>query len=142
MSIVSVKYQNNLEHEAKINDHTVIFDEPKDLGGDNKGASPYNILLAALGACTSITMLMYARKHGWELNDVEIELQHERIHAEDCKTCETRTGKLDKIIKNIKIKGNLNEEQKNRLLEIAGKCPVHRTLTHENLIIDKIELLP
>ena len=142
MPIVSVKYQNKLEHEAKINDHTVIFDEPKDVGGDNKGVSPYNMILAALGACTSMTMLMYARRHGWKLEDVEIELQHKRIHAEDCKFCETKSGWLDKIISNIKIRGNLNEDQKTRLLEIAKKCPVHRTLTHENVIIDKIELIP
>jgi len=141
MSTVTVKYQKNLRHEARINDHTVIFDEPKDVGGDNRGASPYEILLASLGACTSMTMLMYARKHGWDVENLEIELRHEKIHAKDCETCETKEGYLDKISRNIKVQGHLNEEQKNRLLEIAEKCPVHRTLIHEIVIADNIELV-
>lgn len=142
MGKVHVKYQKNLQHEVKMNGHTLIMDEPKDVGGGDKGPSPYETMMAALGACTSMTMLMYARKKGWELEDVEIDLTHQKIHAQDCETCETQSGKLDKITRDIRIRGNLNEEQKNRLLEIAERCPVHRTLTSENLIVDHIELVP
>lgn len=142
MAKVQVKYQKNLQHEARMGDNILILDEPKDVGGDGKGPSPYETMLAALGACTSMTMIMYARRKGWNIQDVEIELSHQKIHAEDCETCETKTGKLDKITRDIKVKGNINNEQLNRLLEIAEKCPVHRTLTSENMIIDQIELIP
>lgn len=142
MAKVYVKYQKNLQHEVKMNGYTLILDEPKDVGGDAKGPSPYETMLAALGACTSMTMLMYARRKGWDLKDIEIDLSHEKMHAEDCETCETKTGRLDKITRNIRVKGDLNEEQKNKLLEIAEKCPVHRTLTNENVIVDNIELAP
>lgn len=142
MGKVNVRYLRNLQHEAKIGDFSLILDEPKDVGGDNKGPSPYEVMMAALGACTSMTMLMYARKKGWDLQDVQIELTQEKIHAEDCETCETKSGRLDKITRDIKIRGNINDDQKNRLLEIAERCPVHRTLTSENLIIDHIELVP
>mgnify|MGYP001348815198 CR=1 FL=1 len=114
---VFVKYQRNLLHEAKIDGHSIIFDEPKDVGGDDKGASPYEMMLASLGACTSMTMLMYARRKGWDLDDVEIDLYHEKIHAEDCETCETKTGRLDKIVRNIRVRGNLNDEQKTGCLK-------------------------
>ena len=142
MAKVHVKYQKDLQQEVKIGDHTIIMDEQKDVGGDDKGPSPYEAMMAALGSCTSMTMLMYARKKGWDLQDIEIDLTHEKIHAEDCETCETKTGRLDKITRDIKIRGNLNEEQRNRLLEIAERCPVHRTLTNENLIVDHMELVP
>ncbi len=142
MSKVNVKFQRNLQHEARINDKVLILDEPKDIGGDGKGPSPYETMLAALGACTSMTMLMYARKKGWEVDNIEIELTHARIHVEDCKTCETKTGKLDKITRDIKVRGNISEEQLIKLLEIAEKCPVHRTLTTEVIISDNIDLVP
>jgi len=142
MGKVQVKYQKNLQQEARMGDKVLILDEPKDVGGDDKGPSPYETMLAALGACTSMTMIMYARRKGWDIQDVEIELSHEKIHAEDCETCETKTGKLDKITRDIKVKGNINQEQLNHLLEIAEKCPVHRTLTSENIITDHIELIP
>jgi len=141
MAKVQVKYQKNLQHEARMGDNVLILDEPKDVGGDGRGPSPYETMLAALGACTSMTMLMYARRKGWDIQDIEIDLSHEKIHAQDCETCETKTGKLDKITRDIKIKGNISDEQLNRLLEIAEKCPVHRTLTSENVITDHIELV-
>jgi putative redox protein len=141
MAKVVVKSQKNLQHEARMGDKSLIIDEPKDVGGDGKGPSPYETMLAALGACTSMTMLMYARRKGWEIDNIEIELTHEKIHAEDCKTCETKYGRLDKITRDIKIRGNLSQEQMNMLLEIAQKCPVHRTLTNENVITDNIELV-
>ena len=142
MAKVQVKFLKNLQHEVSIGNTTLILDEPKDVGGDDRGPNPYETMLAALGACTSMTMIMYARRKGWDLQDVEIDLAHEHMYAEDCETCETKTGRLDKITRDIRIKGNLSEDQRNKLLEIAEKCPVHRTLTHENVIEDHIELVP
>ncbi len=139
MENVNVKFLKNLQHEVTIGDFKFIIDEPKDYGGDNKGPSPYKMLLAALGSCTSMTMLMYARRKAWDVQSIEIDLKHEKIQAEECENCETKAGKLDKITRYIKVKGNINEEQRQRLLAIAEKCPVHKTLTHESIIVDKIE---
>lgn len=141
MARVNVKFQRNLQHEARIGDKIMILDEPKSVGGDDKGPSPYETMLAALGACTSMTMLMYARKKGWDVENIEIELNHEKMHAEDCETCETKTGKLDKISRDIRVRGNLSDDQLNKLLEIAEKCPVHRTLTTEIVINDNIGMV-
>ncbi len=139
MENVNVKFLKNLQHEVTIEDFKFIIDEPKDYGGDNKGPSPYKMLLAALGSCTSMTMLMYARRKDWNIQSIEIDLHHEKIQAEDCEECHTKTGKVDKITRYIKVKGDINQEQKQKLLTIAEKCPVHKTLTHENIVVDKIE---
>jgi len=114
--------------------HTILADEPKAYGGDETGATPYNLLLAGLGACTSMTIKMYAERKGIDLQDVEIYLEHKKIHAEDCDTCESKTGKLDKIERQIILKGNLTDEERARLIEIADRCPVHRTL-HSEVVI-------
>lgn len=114
--------------------HTILADEPKAYGGDETGATPYNLLLAGLGACTSMTIKMYAERKGIDLKDVEIYLEHKKIHAEDCDTCESKTGKLDKIERQIILKGNLTDEERTRLIEIADRCPVHRTL-HSEVVI-------
>jgi len=117
--------------------HTILADEPKAYGGDETGATPYNLLLAGLGACTSMTIKMYADRKGFNLQDVEIYLEHKKIHAEDCDTCESKTGKLDKIERQIVLKGNLTGEERARLIEIADRCPVHRTLHSEVVITTK-----
>ncbi|UTW56086.1 bifunctional alpha/beta hydrolase/OsmC family protein [Kordiimonas sp. SCSIO 12610] len=114
--------------------HNFLADEPKAYGGDETGATPYNLLLAGLGACTSMTIKMYADRKGIELDDVEIYLDHKKIHAQDCDTCETETGKLDKIERQIVLKGNLSDAERARLIEIADRCPVHRTL-HSEVVI-------
>lgn len=111
--------------------HHLQGDEPLSVGGDDLGLNPYEFLLAGLGTCTSITMKMYAERKGISLNEVVVDLQHTKIHAEDCSECETKEGKVDKITKNIRIKGDFNEEQKKRILEIAERCPVNRTLKSE-----------
>lgn len=106
-------------------------DEPASYGGTGAAPGPYDYLLAALGACTSMTVGLYARRNRWPLENIRVSLHHSRIHARDCEECETKEGMLDRIEMEIKLTGTLTGEQRARLLEVAGKCPVHRTLTSE-----------
>lgn len=111
--------------------HQLTADEPIELGGTDTGLSPYDLLLAALGSCTSMTIAFYARQRKWPLQEVVISLWHSRIHAADCAECETREGKIDRIEREIQLIGPLTAEQRSKLMEMADKCPVHRTLTSE-----------
>jgi len=117
--------------EIRVGEHAMVADEPRDVGGQDRGPGPYGFLLAALGACTSMTLRMYARRKAWPLERVVVRLRHGRIHAKDCEDCETRNGHVDEIEREIEIAGPLSAEQKARLLEIADRCPVHRTLHAE-----------
>lgn len=121
------KYAQNILAGA----HPLRADEPQSAGGMDTGPSPYGLLLAALGACTSMTLRMYAERKQWPLERVAVELRHEKMHAADCATCETKEGKIDRIDRVVDISGPLDEEQRARLLEIADMCPVHRTLHSE-----------
>ena len=120
--------------EIVVGPHQLTADEPKDLGGDDEGPTPYDLLLAALGSCTSITVMMYAQRKSWLLQDVTVRLRHSRIYATDCAECETKEGKIDRIELDIEFAGPLSSEQRSKLLEIAKKCPAHRTLTSETNI--------
>lgn len=115
------------------NGHHLTSDEPESVGGNNYGPSPYDLLSAALGACTAMTMKMYAERKKWDLQEAFVHLKHGKIHAEDCESCvEGSTGKIDRFERMVELHGDLDETQRKRLLEIADKCPVHRTL-HETV---------
>lgn len=117
--------------DVVVGEHRLRADEPVAAGGGDTGPSPYDYLLVALGSCTSMTLAMYARRKQWPLEAVEVRLRHSRIHAADCAECETKEGRLDRIERDIVLSGPLDGEQRARLLEIADRCPVHRTLTAE-----------
>jgi len=111
--------------------HVLVADEPVSAGGQDSGPNPYDLLLAALGACTSMTLRLYADQKSLPLERVSVQLKHSRIHAQDCEDCETKEGKVDRIDRVLTLTGNLDAEQRRKLLEIADKCPVHRTLHSE-----------
>ncbi len=117
--------------EIAVRSHRLRGDEPLAAGGTDTGPSPYDLLLAALGTCTSMTLSLYARRKQWPLERVTVRLRHSKIHAKDCAECETKEGLLDRIEREIALEGALSDEQRARLLEIANRCPVHRTLTAE-----------
>ena len=130
MAQVIVSSEAGLAQEIVSGNHRWRSDEPAPFGTDT-GPSPYDLLLASLGACTSMTVRLYAQRKGWDLQRVIVRLQHSRIHAEDCVDCETKEGFLDRIDREIELTGRLDDAQKQSLLEIAERCPVHRTLKSE-----------
>ncbi|MFN2514950.1 MAG: OsmC family protein [Pyrinomonadaceae bacterium] len=138
MSDVTVTSLSNLKNEVRYGDnHTFVTDEPLSAGGEDAGPDPYILLLAALGSCISMTTKLYAKRKAWPLDRVVVRLRQERIHAADCDDC-TRAaeGYVHRIQRSVTFEGNLSEEQKSRLQEIAHKCPVHKTLSSEIVITD------
>ena len=127
---VVVSSESGLEQKIVAGHHHWRADEPEPYGVDS-GPSPYELMLSALGACTSMTVAMYARRKGWPLETVTVSLSHSREYAADCRDCDTKEGLLDRIDRDIQLGGPLTAEQKQRLIEIADRCPVHRTLTSE-----------
>lgn len=111
--------------------HRLPADEPEAVGGTDTGPTPYDLLVSALGACTSMTVSLYARRKQWPLEAVTVKLRHSRVHAADCEECETKVGMVDRIECDVELQGALSEERRTRLLQIANKCPVYRTLTSE-----------
>lgn len=111
--------------------HDFVADEPASYGGDDLGPTPYDLLLAALGTCTSMTLRLYARKRDYPLDEVDISLEHDRIHADDCADCESRSGYVTRIRLRLTLTGDLTDEQRADLLRVAHRCPVHKTLTAE-----------
>lgn len=138
-SIVSVESASGkFQQSVRVGKHVFLADEPESFGGDDTGPSPYDLLLAALGTCTSMTMKMYADRKGIPLEGVLIELEHSRDHVDDCATCNNDDNRIDVIDRSITLHGDLTDEQRQKLMEIAGKCPVHRTLENR---IDIHEIL-
>jgi uncharacterized OsmC-like protein/alpha-beta hydrolase superfamily lysophospholipase len=129
--VVRETRQGRFQQEIAVGAHRFLADEPVDVGGLDSGPGPYDLLLAGLGACTAMTLRLYAERKALPLERVTVELNHSRIHATDCENCETKEGILDRIERAITLRGALDAEQRRRLLEIADKCPVHRTLTSE-----------
>jgi putative redox protein len=131
MNRMEVLHLENLQHEATIRSHSIVLDEPPEAGGDDQGMTPYEALLAGLGGCIAITVRLYARRKNWPLEDIRVTLTHERNHARDCQDCESpeSVGMLDVIREKVELTGDLSDEQRTRLHEIAGRCPVHRSLT-------------
>lgn len=134
--VVSETGTGSFAQAIMIGRHRLSADEPEPIGTDT-GPSPYDLLLAGLGACTSMTVRMYAERKKWPLDKVTVTLQHSRIHAVDCADCETESGQVDRIERVIRFDGALDDDQRQRLREIADKCPVHRTL-HSEIVIDTI----
>jgi putative redox protein len=137
MSEVVVTSQINLRNEVRYGaGHSFITDEPVEAGGEDAGPDPYALLLAALGSCISMTVTLYARRKQWPLEGVTVRLRQRRIHAEDCKDCKNEEGFIHRIERSVDFKGELSDEQRARLQEIAHKCPVHKTLTSEIIITE------
>lgn len=138
--VVRSRQQTRFTQDVFTADHHVLADEPRRLKGNNLGMNPYEFVLAGLGACTSMTLRMYAERKEIPLSGVEVRLQHDRVHADDCEHCQSTSGKIDRIRKSIHLSGDLSDDQKNRLYEIAEKCPVNKTLQSETLMERKEQL--
>jgi uncharacterized OsmC-like protein len=121
----------SFKQEIVARKHRLLADEPVSAGGSDAGPDPYDYLLTSLGVCTSMTVGLYARRKNLLLETIKVSLWHSRIHAKDCEECETKEGMLDRIDVEVELAGSLSPEQRAKLMEIAAKCPVHRTLTSE-----------
>ena len=137
MSEVVVTSLTNLRNEVRYGaGHSFITDEPIEAGGEDAGPDPYTLLLAALGSCISMTVTLYARRKQWPLEKVTIRLRQDRIYAKDCEECvQNKEGYIHRIERLVSFSGPLTEEQRARLEEIAHKCPVHKTLSSEIVIV-------
>ena len=118
--------------------HALRADEPLSVGGNDTGPTPYDYLLTALGACKTMTMRMYAERKKWPMDRARVTLRHNKIHAEDCETCETEEGKVDQFDVEIAIEGDLSDEQRQKIYEISNRCPVHQTLINEVSVVSKL----
>jgi uncharacterized OsmC-like protein/alpha/beta superfamily hydrolase len=127
-----------LQQEIAVGPHRLLVDEPVGSGGDDSGPSPYDLLVAALGACTTMTLRMYANRKQIPLERASVNLRHEKVHAQDCSECETKEGRIDRIERVIELEGDLDDAQRARLLEIADRCPVHRTVHSEVLVTTRL----
>ena len=141
MSEVVVTSQTNLRNEVRYGaGHSFITDEPAAAGGEDAGPDPYTLLLAALGSCMSMTVTLYARRKQWPLEKVTVRLRQNRIHTKDCQECvQNQEGFIHRIERSVSFTGQLTDEQRARLTEIAHKCPVHKTLSSEIVITDLID---
>lgn len=140
MRNVSVRYLDEYVFTQSLvaGAHAYYADEPESENGDDLGPDPYELMLWALGACTSMTLMEYARRQGWGLHDVRVHLHHERVHASDCENPDDPNARMDRIERVIALEGDLTAEQRRRLLAIAARCPVHRTLQNRPVVVDRL----
>ena len=136
--VVVLTGDEDLKTDILVGQHHLVADEPKSVGGTDQGPNPYDYLLVSLGSCTTMTLKMYANRNNWNLDSVRVILDHKKIYAKDCEECETKTGKIDYIERDVELLGYLDKDQRKRLLEIADKCPVHRTLHSEIVVKTKL----
>ncbi len=128
---IAARTRQGFTTEINAAGHALVADEPEDQGGENRGPTPYDLLSAALASCTSMTLRMYADRKKLNLDSVTVRVRHEKIHARDCEDCETRDGRIDELQRTVELEGSLSSEVRQRMLEIADKCPVHKTLHGE-----------
>lgn len=138
-SVVARTEIDSFRTDIQAGPHHLTADEPPSVGGTNLGPSPYGLLSAALASCTTMTLKMYATHKQLDLQSVSVDVRHEKIHAKDCADCETESGKVDVFSRRLKVEGELSDEQRQRLVEIADRCPVHRTLHGETKIVTELE---
>jgi putative redox protein len=137
---VIVESRDGLAQQIEMRNKVIVADEPVLVGGTNLGPTPYELLLGALGSCTAMTIIMYARRNGWPVESVRVELTYERIHARDCEHCEEQDAYLQQFNKVVTVRGPLDEAQRARLEEISRRCPVQRTLLGQIQIDDEVRL--
>lgn len=136
--VASLDTEDKFTTQMKVGNHYMIADEPESYGGNDFGPSPYELVSAGLSACTAITVQMYTKRKGWPLENIEVHTSYDKKHAEDCEDCEKDSAKIDTFEREIRLTGGLDEKQKARILEIADKCPVHKTLHSETQVITKL----
>ena len=131
MATIIADLKEGFAVEIRDENHVWYADEPESMGGSDTGPTPYELLLSAVAACTCITVSMYCRRKGWELHSISARYEHDRVHADDCDDCEDDSiGYIDRVRSEIFIEGDFDVEQRERLTDIARRCPVHKTLDH------------
>jgi len=136
--VASLDADEGFSTSMKVGNHYMIADEPEEFGGNDFGPSPYELVSAGLSACTAMTIQMYVKRKGWDLQNVEVHTSYSKSHAEDCQDCESPGAKIDTFKRELRLAGNIDEKQTQRILEIANKCPVHKTLHSDTQVITKI----
>lgn len=138
-AVASLDAEDGFTTQMKAGNHHFVADEPENFGGNDYGPSPYDLVAAGLSACTAMTIQMYSKRKKWNVENVEVHSSHSKVHKEDCEQCEEKSAKIDSFSRTIKLEGDLDEKQRQRILEIANKCPVHRTLEGEIEIETSLE---
>jgi putative redox protein len=137
--VVTSNAENGLAVAINANGHPLLGDEPASVGGTDRGPTPYDLLSAALASCTAMTLMMYARHKKLALERVEVQVRHDKVHAEDCVDCDKRESRIDQLERRIHLWGELDTAKRQRLLEIADRCPVHKTLHGEIRVVSPSE---
>jgi putative redox protein len=136
--VASLDGDNGFTTQMKLGDHYMTADEPENFGGNNFGPTPYQLVSAGLSACTVMTIQMYARRKGWKIRNIEVHTSYDKEHAVDCEACDVDSAKIDTFHRAISIDSDLDDKQIARILQIADKCPVHKTLHSETQVVTKL----